>query len=61
VSGEYLHFRCVWHSVDGHFEMRSGFSIKCEVLGCKNSGHAYWYRGIKYATLPNPRTETNES
>ena len=51
-SGEYLHFRCYKHTVDGHFEERSYPSeAKCEVPGCENRGRAYWYRGPQYAQL----------
>ena len=60
VRGEYLHFRCPWHAVEGHFQMRSGFEAKCEVITCKNRGHGYWYRGEKFAKLPQPVKATNE-
>lgn len=60
MSGEYVHFRCVWHAVDGYFDPpqgknpRGGFWIKCEVMGCGNRGLAYWYRGPQFQTLPQP-------
>ena len=60
MNGEYLHFRCAWHTVDGHFEHRDGFAVKCEVIGCKNRGLAFWYRGDKYAALPQPSTNEGE-
>ena len=55
--GEYLHFRCAWHAVDGSFEQRSGFERRCGVKGCQNKGMGYWYRGAKYAELPVPKSD----
>jgi hypothetical protein len=51
--GEYLHFRCSWHAVDGHFHVSQEYMAhKCQAPGCENQGRAYWYRGAQFATLP---------
>lgn len=56
--GEYLHFRCLAHAVEGHFEARQGFERRCEVAGCDKRAAGYWYRGDKYAELPVPKSES---
>lgn len=53
AAGEYLHFRCDRHKVDGHFESKPyEMPAKCGVIGCRNRGKPYWYKGEKYANLP---------
>ena len=57
-AGEFVHFRCAWHAIEGHFDPgqgkqpRGGFYVKCEFIGCENRGLAYWYKGAKFADLP---------
>lgn len=50
--GEFLHFRCADHAIDGHFEAGKNATYPCSVRGCERPAKAYWYRGEQYEQLP---------
>lgn len=52
MRGEYVHFRCDRHEVEGHHQVGQYASYKCAV--CGNPAKAYWYRGDKFQHLPHP-------
>jgi len=49
--GEYLHFRCDKHKVDGWDACGSSHEYRCGVSGCDRPAKSYWYRGAKFETL----------
>ena len=53
LRGEYLHFRCDKHKVDG-FHYSGQANYRCGVKGCQWPASAYWYRGEQYQKLPVP-------
>ena len=53
LRGEYLHFRCDRHKVDG-FHVSGQANYCCQIKGCDRPATAYWYRGDKFQKLPNP-------
>jgi hypothetical protein len=52
VRGEYLHFRCGKHEIEGHTKAGAVPTYRCGVRGCDLPAKAYWYRGEQYQTLP---------
>ena len=49
--GDYLHFRCDKHEVEGSIEKGTQLAYRCGSPGCKNAARPYWYRGEQFATL----------
>ena len=53
LRGEYLHFRCDKHKVDG-FHYSGQANYRCGIKGCPWPASAYWYRGEQYQKLSVP-------
>ena len=49
--GEYLHFRCDKHKVEGGETASPNYEYRCGVSGCDRPAKAYWYKGSKFETL----------
>lgn len=54
MPGEYIHFRCDRHQVEG-FHVSGQANYRCEVKGCQWPATAYWFKGEQYQKLPTPQ------
>ena len=52
--GEYLHFRCEKHTVEGHAVAGNLAVYRCGVKGCDRPAKAFWYRGEQFQNLKIP-------
>ena len=53
LRGEYRHFRCDRHKVEG-YHMTGHANYPCGVRGCERPASAYWYRGEQFQRIPVP-------
>jgi hypothetical protein len=51
VRGQYIHFRCDRHKVEGYEHEGRYPEYKCSL--CGNPAKAYWYKGDKWQKLPS--------